>query len=646
MNDCRSHGGRKPGIRELAAYYMDKFFLRSPAAQLLVLLVLCMALMILGALAASMKDSMIRYPRFLWWAFLRLTDSGYIGQDEDIWERGVSTVVTLAGLVIFGLLISIISSGFSQRLEIIRRGRRRVLDTDHTVVLGWGNVTLSILRELLHNKAAGDDSPDSVVLLSHLGLDETDIRLENCLTRFERKRLVCRTGRMDSMEDLKMVNIGEAREIIIIRDEERGDTDSRVVKALYGVVKTLNDAAPDFQNGDLWHGEQFLARVALEVLDEDTAGILDFVNLENPHIFVHAVNHYDFIARILAQASIMPGLEKVYSELFSFEGNEVYLTRLKRFGLKKPAAFEDLIYQFPEAAVMGYVKEGRIHLNPPSNRAVLLDPEDFLVLVAEQSEISHNPEARSPSSIPESAASTPPPEPMNVLIIGEGIKMVHAVHHLAQYMPSGSVIRHTGDSIPDRLMGDIQLVHLKDDGSLHSHCEIISRELPADIVMLVKTQCRWEDHDAETLLKLSRIQMTERDIPKKSHVAVEFLEQRNAELAPRRSDAVILISTEVLSHYLVQTLKEPRRARIFNELMTPEGCEICLKPRSEFCPDGSYTFLRILAASRRRGNTALGFMTADGRVVLNPIPKDQIVPSDARVICLGKIAPDARHTAQ
>ena len=43
----------------------------------------------------------------IWWAFLRLTDSGYLGDDEGTLLRTVSTTLTILGVVLFvGALIA------------------------------------------------------------------------------------------------------------------------------------------------------------------------------------------------------------------------------------------------------------------------------------------------------------------------------------------------------------------------------------------------------------------------------------------------------------------------------------------------------------------------------------------------------------
>ncbi len=50
----------------------------------------------------------------IWWAFLRLTDPGYLDDDEGTTRRLISVIVTVLGYVLFmGSLVAITSSGLA-----------------------------------------------------------------------------------------------------------------------------------------------------------------------------------------------------------------------------------------------------------------------------------------------------------------------------------------------------------------------------------------------------------------------------------------------------------------------------------------------------------------------------------------------------
>ena len=72
-----------------------------------------------------------------WWSFLRLSDPGYLGDDEGIARRSISTVVTVLGYVLFlGLLIAILTQWLNELLSGLEAGVTPVAVSDHVIVLG------------------------------------------------------------------------------------------------------------------------------------------------------------------------------------------------------------------------------------------------------------------------------------------------------------------------------------------------------------------------------------------------------------------------------------------------------------------------------------------------------------------------------
>jgi hypothetical protein len=85
----------------------------------------------------------------VWWAFLRLTDPGYPGDDVGAWQRFVSTLLTVSGYVVFmGTLVAILTRWLIAKMEELERGLTPITLKDHIVVLGWTRHTLPLLAEL------------------------------------------------------------------------------------------------------------------------------------------------------------------------------------------------------------------------------------------------------------------------------------------------------------------------------------------------------------------------------------------------------------------------------------------------------------------------------------------------------------------
>ncbi|HKJ85038.1 MAG TPA: ion channel DMI1, partial [Spirochaetia bacterium] len=94
-----------------ALYLLERLFSRGPWAQLLVVAVIIAGISLGGGvLAYVLEPDRFAIGGAIWWAFLRLTDPGYLGDDEGVAIRTLSTILTVAGYVVFlGALVAILT---------------------------------------------------------------------------------------------------------------------------------------------------------------------------------------------------------------------------------------------------------------------------------------------------------------------------------------------------------------------------------------------------------------------------------------------------------------------------------------------------------------------------------------------------------
>ena len=86
----------------------------------------------------------------IWWAFLRLTDPGYLGDDQGFALRVISTVITVAGYVLFmGSLIAIMTQWLAATMRRLEIGVTPISMRGHVVILGWSNRTPEVIRKFL-----------------------------------------------------------------------------------------------------------------------------------------------------------------------------------------------------------------------------------------------------------------------------------------------------------------------------------------------------------------------------------------------------------------------------------------------------------------------------------------------------------------
>ena len=79
---------------------------------------------------------------------MRTIDTGTVAGDTGWSFRLVAFTITLGGIFIVSALIGVLASGLEGRLGDLRRGRSQVVETGHTVILGWSPQVFSIVSEL------------------------------------------------------------------------------------------------------------------------------------------------------------------------------------------------------------------------------------------------------------------------------------------------------------------------------------------------------------------------------------------------------------------------------------------------------------------------------------------------------------------
>ena len=57
--------------------------------------------------------------------------------------------VTLGGIFVVSALIGVLNNGIEDQMARVRKGRSRVLESNHTLVLGWSARIFTILNELM-----------------------------------------------------------------------------------------------------------------------------------------------------------------------------------------------------------------------------------------------------------------------------------------------------------------------------------------------------------------------------------------------------------------------------------------------------------------------------------------------------------------
>jgi ion channel POLLUX/CASTOR len=527
----------------------------------------------------------------LWQNLLRTLDTGTMGSDLGWGYRVASLIITLVGIFIAASLIGIISSAFDSKVEELRKGGSKVLEQDHTLILGWSPKVFPIVSELL--VANESRRKASIVILADYDKVEMDDAIRSHFPKSGNTRIITRSGDPMSLLDLELANPNAARSVIILAPEGADDPDSRVIKTTLALTNNPTRTDTPFH-------------IVGEIQDPQNIEAATLVGRHEAHWVLAS----DLISRITVQTCRQSGLSVVYTELLDFDGDEIYFA--EEPGLVGKTYF-DAQLAFAESTVMGLVKGDDVHINPSADTPY--EPGDQLILIAEDdSTIRLGASVGVPDVASISTAKPLTKKPESTLVLGYNSGLAVMLSELNEYVAPGSTVTVVADiegptpktfpGMPvDFTRGDTTSRAVLDALNVGSFDHII--------VLAYKDTLDIQRADAKTLITLLHL----RDIGERAGVDLsvvsEMLDDRNRELAEVTKADDFIVSDKLISLMLSQVSENKQLTTVFDTLFSSEGSEIYLRPADLYIAAGATVdFYTVLEAARRRGETAIGYRIA------------------------------------
>ena len=594
----------KPTFRQRLRYQFDNLMSRGTPALIGMLFVLSLIVVFIAGAIISVAGfvqegdttARLSFGEATWESLMRTLDSGTMGGDTGTGFRIVMLFVTLGGIFVVSTLIGVLSNGIEEQMDSLRKGRSHVLETNHTLVLGWSTQIFTILNELM--TANENQSNARIVILADKDKVEMEDEIRERVEVKGKTRIICRNGSPIDPNDIEIASPHSAKSIIVL-PPENSDPDTDVIKTVLAITNNPNRRAEPYH-------------IVTQIRNAKNMDVLKLVDDKDN---VQAVLTGDLIARVVAQTSRQSGLSVVYTELMNFGGDEIYFKDEPALVGKN---FSEALLAYEDSCLMGVRKaDGKILLNPPMD-SLIESGDQIFALSADDDTIRLSGLSLLPinEAVIRSNGKAVKLQPEKCLILGWNRSGTTIVRELDNYVPKGSQVTVVADIYNIEKQIRAQGGKLKNQTLIVEEGETTDRDLlnklgVADydhVIVLAYSTLEPQEADAKTLVTLLHLRdMAQKDETPFSIVS-EMLDLRNRELAEATQVDDFIVSEHLVSLMMSQLSENAALLGVFTDIFDPEGSEIYLKPIGHYVATGEpINFYTVVEAARRRGEIALGY---------------------------------------
>lgn len=627
----------KASLPDRLRYAFDNTMSKGTIA--LIGLLAALSTLVIGVIAAFVTvvgiapegGDQLTFTEAIWMSLMRTLDSGTMGGDAGWSFRIAMLLVTFGGIFVISTLIGVMTSGIEGKIESLRKGRSRVIEREHTVILGWSQQIFVVIGELI--AAGANQSKPCIVILGDKDKVEMEEEIRDFVGSTGRTRIVCRRGSPMSLGDLEIVSPHTARSIIILAPE--GDNpDSNVIKTMLALTNNPHRRAAPYH-------------IVAEICDPKNMEVAHMVGRDE----VELVQISDLISRIIAQTCRQSGLSLIYTELLDFGGDEIYFHTEPALVGK---SFGEALLAYEESTVIGLHRTGGTpQLNPPidtrieaGDRLIVIAEDDDTIQLRKTQNIAINPsmiELREPAQ----------PTPERTLILGWNWRGPAIINELDHYVAPGSIVTVVANVDAAKEAIDQQCANLTQQTVTFQDGETTDRrtldalkiETYKHVILLCYSDTlSAEQADAQTLITLLHLRDIASRCEQSFSVVSEMLDTRNRALAEVTQADDFIVSDKLVSLILAQVSENKALNAVFTDLFDPDGSEIYLKLAANYVHLGQpMNFYTVVEAARQRNEVALGYrivaQSDDASkaygVVINPHKSDTITFSEwDRIIVL------------
>ncbi len=615
---------RKITFKEKLQYWFDNLMAKGSIALVgFLFLITAVVAIILGIILMLTDGGTTTVGGNVWSSIMHIIDAGTItGADTgNVAYVILMSIATICGLFVTSILIGIITTGFEGKLNSLKKGNSRVLEQNHTVILGFDHNIYTLLSELI--LANENHKRASIVILSPEDKETVETAIQEKIPDTKTTKIICRTGSISDINMLSKCSLESARSIII--NEEK---DYLTINAILAINSILEANCT----------EDNMPHVVATIQNSASYDAAKIISLGN----IELILAEDALARIIAQTCRQPGISSVLIELFDYDGAELYFETFPELAQKE---FGEVLNLFEEAIVFGFRREGEIFINPDMNTK--LEADDALILLVEDDGMAKV-TPYTPTDISMFMSSTVSEETeKNIIIIGTNELLENTILVLDTFLKKGSTIVISNDEplgeykeLAEHLK-NIKLSHIQADTSTRETLEYLLEEECDHVLLLSDKHFDQEKADAITLLQLIHLRDIARKQNKSFSITSELQAVENQKLAQITKVNDLVVGSNIINLVMTQISENRDLATVFNILLQAEGSEIYIRDAASYVNLGvKMNFYEVTEVLRQRNEIAVGYKIQNGDtfdIITNPNKAEEIIFTEKdAIICLAE----------
>ena len=577
---------RKYTLRERTRYLFDNIMNRGMAALILLLLVITVLFIFLMGLLVILVTGkpLSLLPEGFWLTLVHTLDPGTVsGTEGTILFMALMLLATFYGLFFTATLIGFINDGISVKMQSLAKGRGKILESNHILILGFNDATMTLLHELI---AANENQKtrQPVVILDEVDAADMEEQIRIQLPEAGnpgKTDIICRRGTIYDINDLERCAIEDSRSIII-----NAETDFDTIKAILASTYILNHAKNKTSS--------YAVAVVYSDDNEDAARIAGNDGLEDDRLEMLLLQKT--LARIMVHTSRQPGLSVVFTELFNFANMEFYLVD-RDPALEKLAGMtvREINHFLKSAIALGVYHPGEGTIIDAPGEVVFRKGDSLLVVEEDDNPLLVEKTPRECRVTRVSAI--PAQEGGSILILGIQPIINNVLKEYVNYMPAGTRF-YAADAgkkehgrIRSKVINQVEQAGCQltiEEGinyyELETMNSLLNRTKPDTVLLLLDHENDPEEEDEKIVKLLLYLRQYRKQTGRHFNITSEINLVRDQKLANATGSDDFIISRQISALLMSQISLRREMRNVFTTLLSKKGFEIYIKKAVNYVP--------------------------------------------------------------